>query len=141
MLNNLQVNFFKENGYLVINNLLMPLWLQTQVGYTATWAGLVAAPTGVVAVLLTPGAAKLLGKYDARIIASLAFVAFGVSYLMRSNYTNQASFQDPDTKLKQEDPFSNTIYVAYATDNKPFQNAPSNFNPNTVRLSRNPTSL
>jgi hypothetical protein len=42
------------------NNLLMPLWLQTQVGYTATWAGLVAAPTGVVAVLLTPIAARLM---------------------------------------------------------------------------------
>ena len=36
------------------NILLMPLWLQTQIGYTATWAGLVAAPTGVIAVLLTP---------------------------------------------------------------------------------------
>jgi DHA2 family multidrug resistance protein len=28
------------------SNLLMPLWLQTQQGYTATWAGLVAAPAG-----------------------------------------------------------------------------------------------
>src|SRR6188768_80889 len=61
-------------GYAVFfaNNLLMPLWLQTEVGYTATWAGLVAAPTGVVAVLLTPLAAKMMSKYDARIIASIA---------------------------------------------------------------------
>ncbi len=74
--------------------LLMPLWLQTQVGYTATWAGLVAAPTGVIAVLLTPLSARLMGKIDARIIATVAFIAFGVSYLMRANFTNEASFLD-----------------------------------------------
>ena len=36
-------------GYAVFfaNVLLMPLWMQTQLGYTATWAGLVAAPSGV----------------------------------------------------------------------------------------------
>jgi DHA2 family multidrug resistance protein len=75
-------------------NLLMPLWLQTQVGYTATWAGLVAAPTGVIAVLLTPMTAKLINKVDARIIATVAFIAFGVSYLMRSRFTADASFVD-----------------------------------------------
>ena len=83
-------------GYAVFfaNNLLMPLWLQTQVGYTATWAGLVAAPTGVIAVLLTPMSAKLMQKVDARIIATVAFIAFGVSYLMRANFTADAAFID-----------------------------------------------
>jgi len=83
-------------GYAVFfaNNLLMPLWLQTQVGYTATWAGLVAAPAGVVAVLLTPLSAKMMSRYDARIIASLAFVAFGVSFLMRARFTNESSLLD-----------------------------------------------
>ena len=83
-------------GYAVFfaNNLLMPLWLQTQVGYTATWAGLVAAPAGVIAVLLTPLSAKMMSRYDARIVASIAFVAFGVSFLMRSRFTNDASLLD-----------------------------------------------
>ena len=55
-------------GYAVFfaNNLLMPLWLQTQIGYTATWAGLVAAPTGVIAVLLTPLTARMMARVDAR---------------------------------------------------------------------------
>ena len=75
-------------------NLLQPLWLQTQIGYTATWAGLVAAPTGVIAVMLTPFAARMVNRIDARIIATVAFVAFGVSYLMRANYTANASFMD-----------------------------------------------
>ncbi len=83
-------------GYAVFfgNTLLLPLWLQTQVGYTATWAGLVAAPTGVIAVLLTPMSAKLMQKVDARIIASVAFIAFGVSYLMRAGFTTDAAFID-----------------------------------------------
>jgi len=83
-------------GYAVFfaNNLLMPLWLQTQIGYTATWAGLVAAPTGAIAVLLTPFTARMMSRIDARIIASVAFVAFGVSYLLRAGLTADASFFD-----------------------------------------------
>ena len=81
-------------GYAVFfaNNLLMPLWLQTQIGYTATLAGLVAAPTGAIAVLLTPMTARAMARIDARIIASVAFVAFGVSYLMRAQFTTEDSF-------------------------------------------------
>jgi DHA2 family multidrug resistance protein len=81
-------------GYAVFfaNVLLMPLWLQTQVGYTATWAGLVAAPSGVVAVLLTPLAAQLMARIDARILATVAYVAFAVSYFMRAQFTTDTSF-------------------------------------------------
>jgi DHA2 family multidrug resistance protein len=81
-------------GYAIFfaNILLLPLWLQTQLGYTATWAGLVGAPSGVVAVLLTPIAARLMGRFDARLIATVAFVGFAVSYFMRAGFTTDASF-------------------------------------------------
>ena len=83
-------------GYAVFfaNILLLPLWMQTQLGYTATWAGLVAAPSGVVAVVLTPFVARAAGKVDARILATIAFVGFAISYWMRSGYTTTASFWD-----------------------------------------------
>ena len=84
--------FCLGNAVFLASNLLMPLWLQTQLGYTATWAGLVSAPTGVIAVLLTPLAAKLMNKLDARLVATVAFIAFGVSYLMRARLTADASF-------------------------------------------------
>lgn len=74
------------------NNLLLPLWLQTQVGYVATWAGMVAAPSGVVALMLSPLAGRLMGQIDARISASVAIVAFAISYFMRSRYTPDADF-------------------------------------------------
>ena len=69
------------------NILLLPLWLQTQMGYTASWAGLVAAPGGLVAVILTSFVARLSGKYDTRLLASFAYLAFFVSYFMRSQFT------------------------------------------------------
>ncbi len=83
-------------GYAVFfaNILILPLWLQTQVGYTATWAGLIAAPSGIVAVFLSPLAARLSGKIDARILATIAFLAFATSYYMRSGYTTSASSWD-----------------------------------------------
>ena len=67
-------------GYAVFfaNILLLPLWLQTNIGYTATWAGLVAAPSGLVAVVLTPLTARLLSRIDARWVATISFVAFAV---------------------------------------------------------------
>jgi DHA2 family multidrug resistance protein len=74
------------------NNVLLPLWLQTRLGYIATWAGLVAAPSGVVAVLLTPFVARLMGRIDARWTATAAILAFGLSFWLRSNYTPDASF-------------------------------------------------
>jgi DHA2 family multidrug resistance protein len=66
---------------------LFPLWLQTQLGYIATWAGLVAAPSGVVAVILTPVAARIMNRVDARWCASVAFAAFGYSFYLRSIVT------------------------------------------------------
>ena len=74
------------------NNLLLPLWLQQQLSYTATWAGLVAAPSGAMAVLLTPFVAPLISRYDARLFASLSFLAFAASYFMRAGYTPDADF-------------------------------------------------
>ena len=81
-------------GYAVFfgNVVLMPLWLQEQLGYTATWAGLVAAPSGLVAVLLSPFAGRFVARHDARWLASGAFLLFAVSYLMRARFTADASF-------------------------------------------------
>lgn len=83
-------------GYAIFfaNVLLMPLWLQTNLGYTATWAGLVAAPSGVVAIIITPFVARYLSNVDARWMATASFVAFAASYFMRAGFTNTASFWD-----------------------------------------------
>ena len=52
---------------------ILPLWLQTQIGYTATEAGMVMAPVGILAILMSPVVGKMLPKVDARIVATVAF--------------------------------------------------------------------
>jgi DHA2 family multidrug resistance protein len=79
-------------GLLFGNLVLLPLWLQTQLNYTATWAGLVAAPAGFSAFILSPIAARIMSRIDARWTATVSFVAFAISYLMRARYTPDSSF-------------------------------------------------
>ena len=66
---------------------ILPLWLQTQIGYTATEAGKVMAPVGIFAIILSPIIGKLLPKTDSRIVASCAFLIFGLVFFLRSRYT------------------------------------------------------
>ena len=44
-------------GAMFAANVLTPLWLQSYMGYTSTWAGLATAWTGVLAVFCAPAAA------------------------------------------------------------------------------------
>ena len=76
------------------NLVLLPLWLQTQQGYNATWAGLVAAPSGIIAVSLTPIVTRIMARIDARISTSGALIAFAASYFMRSGLTPDSGFWD-----------------------------------------------
>jgi MFS transporter, DHA2 family, multidrug resistance protein len=69
------------------NLVLLPLWLQTDIGYTATDAGLVMAPVGLFAILLSPVTGKFLPRTDPRYIATAAFCTFALCFWMRSRYT------------------------------------------------------
>lgn len=66
---------------------LMPLWQQQYLGYTATWAGLVTAPIGVLALLCSPIVGKMVHKTDPRLFACGAFLLFAVVNFMRSEFT------------------------------------------------------
>ena len=96
-------------------NVLQPLWLQTQMGYIATWAGLVAAPSGVVAVLLTPLLARFGARVDARITGSLALAAFAVSFLMRSALPPDASFMILVAPMLVQGVAMSTFFVSMIT--------------------------
>jgi DHA2 family multidrug resistance protein len=65
-------------GAMFATNVLTPLWLQSYIGYTATWAGLTSAWSGVLAVAAAPIAGNLIGKVDPRklIFGGLMWLAF-----------------------------------------------------------------
>jgi len=71
------------------NVVLMPLWLQQWMGYTATSAGMALAPVGVLAILLTPLVGKKVGVWDPRRMATGAFIVFALVLWMRSQFTQQ----------------------------------------------------
>jgi MFS transporter, DHA2 family, multidrug resistance protein len=104
--------FCLGNGVFIANMLLIPLWLQTQLGYTATWAGLVSAPTGAVAVLVTPLAARMMSRFDARWVASVAFAASAASYFMRAGLTADASFMAIALPLMVQGISSGCFFIA-----------------------------
>ncbi|MDF1483979.1 DHA2 family efflux MFS transporter permease subunit [Ramlibacter sp. H39-3-26] len=72
------------------NVVLLPLWLQQYMGYTATWAGMVTAPVGLLALVLSPVVGKNIGKVDPRRFASFAFIVFALVLWMRSHFNTQA---------------------------------------------------
>ncbi|MCC7079658.1 MAG: DHA2 family efflux MFS transporter permease subunit [Burkholderiales bacterium] len=74
------------------NLVILPLWLQEYLGYTATHAGMAMAPVGVLAMVVTPIVGRKLGQWDARVLATLSFVVFALVLWMRSLFDTQADF-------------------------------------------------
>ena len=71
------------------NVVLLPLWLQQWMGYTATNAGMALAPVGLLAILMSPIVGRKVAVWDPRWIASVAFVIFAIVLGMRANFTPQ----------------------------------------------------
>ena len=66
--------------------LLVPLWLQRNLGYTSTWAGYATAPLGIIPVLLTFIVGKYATRVDLRLLATGAFVVMGITCFIRSDF-------------------------------------------------------
>ncbi|HEV8406710.1 MAG TPA: DHA2 family efflux MFS transporter permease subunit [Sphingomicrobium sp.] len=62
---------------------IIPQWLQSQLGYTATWAGYAMAWNGVAAVFMAPVAAILSQKVDPRLLVSGGIMWLAVTSLIR----------------------------------------------------------
>ncbi len=75
------------------NVVLLPLWLQQYMGYTATLAGLVLAPVGLLAILLTPLVGRLVDRLDPRWFVTVSFLVFALVMFMRADFNTQANFE------------------------------------------------
>ncbi len=82
-------------GYLVFfgNVVILPLWLQTNMGYTATWAGMAAAPIGILPVFLSALVGKNMHKLDLRVWSSFSFAVFAAVSFWNSHFNTDVSFQ------------------------------------------------
>jgi DHA2 family multidrug resistance protein len=73
-------------------NVVYPLWLQTTLGYTATWAGLATAPVGIMAFLISPIVGRNIQKFELRLLVSFAFMVFAFTAHWFSTFNADASF-------------------------------------------------
>jgi MFS transporter, DHA2 family, multidrug resistance protein len=73
-------------------NVLTPLWLQSYMGYTATWAGLVCSWSGVLAVLGAPLAGLLTTKFDPRKIIFVGLLWLAFTMLLRAYATTDMTY-------------------------------------------------
>jgi DHA2 family multidrug resistance protein len=73
-------------------NVLTPLWLQSYMGYTSTWAGLATAWTGVLAVFCAPAAGLLSTKVDPRKLVFFGLVWLGGVLVIRTAATTDMDF-------------------------------------------------
>jgi DHA2 family multidrug resistance protein len=71
---------------------LLPLWLQQFMGYTASDAGAVLAPVGLFAIILSPIVGKNVSKVDPRRLATFAFLVFAVVMWLRSRFSTQSDY-------------------------------------------------
>jgi DHA2 family multidrug resistance protein len=71
---------------------LLPLWLQTNIGYTATWAGRATAFQGVFAVVMSPIVARLTVTRDPRLLVSIGVLIFGAINIWRSTFSTEVDF-------------------------------------------------
>jgi MFS transporter, DHA2 family, multidrug resistance protein len=79
-------------GAMFAANVLTPLWLQTFMGYTATWAGLATAWTGVLAVFAAPMAGMLMAKVDPRRLVFMGLVWLTVATVVRAIATTDMDY-------------------------------------------------
>jgi DHA2 family multidrug resistance protein len=71
---------------------LVPLWLQTNMGYTATWSGYVTAFGGVLAVVMSPIVPILMKRFDARALVSFGVLWLGGVALIRAGLASNANY-------------------------------------------------
>lgn len=71
---------------------LMPLWLQTNMNYTASAAGRVTAWQGVLAVAMSPIVARLTTRVDSRLLVTFGVLVMAIVSFWRSGFASNAGY-------------------------------------------------
>lgn len=79
-------------GAYFAGNVITPLWLQSNMGYTATWAGYATGVMGLTAIIAAPVAAILGAKIDPRIIVFVGLIWLAITIFWRGGSTADMAF-------------------------------------------------
>ncbi|RLA09559.1 MAG: MFS transporter [Gammaproteobacteria bacterium] len=73
---------------------MFPLWLQTRMGYTATWAGITTASFGVFIMIFTPFVGRFLAQMNLKYLLTVSFFLLWLGLTASGSITTQASAWD-----------------------------------------------
>lgn len=71
---------------------ILPLWLQQNMGYTATWAGYATGMMGILALVASPIVGKAVEKFDPRAIVSLGLLGMAATSVWRMGFNSDVTF-------------------------------------------------
>ena len=74
--------------------IVVPLWLQSVMGYNATEAGMAMAPIGIFMVILSPFIGKNIARLNLRALSTLSFTILGTVCLWNTQMTLDVTFWD-----------------------------------------------
>ena len=80
-------------GILYASAVLIPQFAQTVLMYTATWAGLILSPGGIVVILLIPIVGRLMTKVQTRYIIAAGFTIMGCALIYSSTLAPNVDFK------------------------------------------------
>jgi MFS transporter, DHA2 family, multidrug resistance protein len=73
--------------------IIIPLWLQTNLGYTATSAGEIIALTAVLGMVSAPIVGKLMGKVDPRALICVGVLIMSAACFYRTGFNQDMTFR------------------------------------------------
>jgi DHA2 family multidrug resistance protein len=72
---------------------LLPIFLQTLLGYTALLSGLVLSPGGILVIVLLPVVGKLLGRFESRWLVVFGLSVLALSLFHMANFNLEIDFR------------------------------------------------
>lgn len=86
------VTFAAGFGAFFASVVILPLWLQQNMGYTATWAGFATGIMGVLAFLSAPAIGKAAEKIDPRLLIFVGISGLGLMTAWRLGFNSDVTF-------------------------------------------------
>ncbi|EQD29226.1 EmrB/QacA family drug resistance transporter, partial [mine drainage metagenome] len=81
-------------GFVLLGTtVLLPLYVQSLMGYTPVQAGLMLSPGGIAILFLMPVVGQLVSRLDARWLISAGFLIIGVAMLLMTRFDTETGFQ------------------------------------------------
>lgn len=82
-------------GFLIYfgSTVTVPLWLQTEQGYTPVWAGVAIAPVGIAPFFLSAVIGRNLYRFDLRVVMAVCFLILAFAFFYQANFTTEVDLR------------------------------------------------